>query len=192
MTHVTQKRFGIWQIGLCHDVQQRSHFTMVSIPRFVTSIGSFFPDTVIYVWKSTHAKCTIGNREFEQLSKYPTGNGSTLTHQTPESSNGNNHTQHAGGTGGQTDLSSTGTLTCSTHARTHTRTHIRKEGVHPCPSTLNLNCDYNYTGMNAGRNATLPYPRATRTVNSCLTATHIHSNTLQLREIIQLSLQSRP
>ena len=35
LIHVTQEWYGICQIGLCHNVHRRSHFTLVSISRYV-------------------------------------------------------------------------------------------------------------------------------------------------------------
>ena len=33
--HITRKRYGIWQIGLHHDVYRRLRFTAVSLSRYV-------------------------------------------------------------------------------------------------------------------------------------------------------------
>ena len=40
LTCVTRQRYGIWQIGPHHNVHQRSHFTTVSISRYVKLITS--------------------------------------------------------------------------------------------------------------------------------------------------------
>ena len=40
LTCVTREWYGIWQIGLHHDVHRRSHFTMVSITRHVKCIAN--------------------------------------------------------------------------------------------------------------------------------------------------------